>query len=145
MKLLNKKDPLMITLNNIKEEYEILPVNAIIEEDTIIPGIKGLEVNIEKSYEEMKQGGVFREESLIYNNITPSSSLSNNKDKYIVKGSNKKEVSLIIILNIKDYDKIKNINNLTIYLNHKDINTNNIKNIKDKEIYTYGNNGEYTK
>ena len=60
MKLLNKKDPLMITLNNIKEEYEILPVNAIIEEDTIIPGIKGLEVNIEKSYEEMKQGGVFR-------------------------------------------------------------------------------------
>ena len=106
MKLLNKKDPLMITLNNIKEEYEILPVNAIIEEDTIIPGIKGLEVNIEKSYEEMKQGGVFREESLIYNNITPSSSLSNNKDKYIVKGSNKKEVSLIIILNIKDYDKI---------------------------------------
>lgn len=145
MKLLNKKDPLMITLNNIKEEYEILPVNAIIEEDTIIPGIKGLEVNIEKSYEEMKQGGVFREESLIYNNITPSSSLSNNKDKYIVKGSNKKEVSLIIILNIKDYNKIKNINNLTIYLNHKDINTNNIKNIKDKEIYTYGNNGEYTK
>ena len=111
MKLLNKKDPLMITLNNIKEEYEILPVNAIIEEDTIIPGIKGLEVNIEKSYEEMKQGGVFREESLIYNDITPSSSLSNNKDKYIVKGSNKKEVSLIIILNIKDYDKIKNINN----------------------------------
>lgn len=143
MNLLNNKDPLMIKINNIKEDYEILPVNALIEEDTIIPGKKGLEIDIDKSYENMKLGGIFREESLIYKDVIPSSSINNNKDKYIIKGSNKKEVSILIIYNDRDYNKIKDNNNITIYLNHKDINTNNINKLKDKEIYTYGNNGIY--
>ena len=54
MNLLNSKDPLMVKLNNIKKDYEVLPVNAIIDNDTIVPGKKGLEVDIDKSYEEMK-------------------------------------------------------------------------------------------
>ena len=44
----------MVKLNNIKKDYEVLPVNAIIDNDTIVPGKKGLEVDIDKSYEEMK-------------------------------------------------------------------------------------------
>ena len=88
MNLLNSKDPLMVKLNNIKKDYEVLPVNAIIDNDTIVPGKKGLEVDIDKSYEEMKLGGIFREESLIYKDILPSSSISNNKDKYKKVGDN---------------------------------------------------------
>ena len=72
MNLLNSKDPLMVKLNDIKKDYEVLPVNAIIDNDTIVPGKKGLEVDIDKSYEEMKLGGIFREESLIYKDILPS-------------------------------------------------------------------------
>ena len=55
MNLLNSKDPLMVKLNNIKKDYEVLPVNAIIDNDTIVPGKKGLEVDIDKSYEEMRR------------------------------------------------------------------------------------------
>ena len=40
--------------------------------------------------------------------------------------------------NIKD-------NNITLFINHKDINIKNITKLKNKEIYTYGNNGVYTK
>ena len=34
MNLLNSKDPLMVKLNNIKKDYEVLPVNAIIDKCT---------------------------------------------------------------------------------------------------------------
>lgn len=145
MNYLNSKDPLMIKINNLKEDYKVSPVNAIIDNDTIIPGKKGLEIDVDKSYEEMKLGGIFREESLVYKDILPSKSLSNNKDKYIIRGNKKNEVSLLLIYSSRDYDKIKNIDNITVYINHKDINTSTIKKLKDKEIYPYGNNGEYTK
>ena len=108
MNLLNSKDPLMVKLNNIKKDYEVLPVNAIIDNDTIVPGKKGLEVDIDKSYEEMKLGGIFREESLIYKDILPSSSISNNKDKYIV------------ILEISSKLKYSNIT-ITININNSNI------------------------
>ena len=123
MNLLNSKDPLMVKLNNIKKDYEVLPVNAIIDNDTIVPGKKGLEVDIDKSYEEMKLGGIFREESLIYKDILPSSSISNNKDKYIVKGNSNNEVSLIVI-----YLNICNNNNMLVVIPSIIGGYNNIKN-----------------
>lgn len=143
--IINKKDPLMIKLENIKEEYEVKPVNAKVDKDTIVPGISGRQIDVLKSYEEMKSSGIFREELLVYKSLYPSSLLVNNKDKYIIKGNKEKnKVSILLILNIKDLNKIKN-NNITIFLNHKDINIDNINKIKTNEIYTYGNNGIYTK
>ena len=122
MNIINQKDPLMIKIESLKEEYEVKPVNAMLDHDTIIPGINGRQIDVLKSYEEMKSSGIFREELLVYKDLYPSSLLSNNKDKYIIKGNNKEnKVSLILILNIKDITKLKN-----------------------KEIYTYGNNGIYT-
>lgn len=143
--MINKKDPLMNKIETIKEKYEIKPVNAVLNEDTIVPGISGRQIDVLKSYEEMKSSGIFREELLVYKSLYPSSLLSNNKDKYIIKGNNNKnKVSLLLILNVKDIEKITN-NNLTLFLNHKDINIENINKLKTNEIYTYGNNGIYTK
>ena len=143
--MINKKDPLMIKIESIKEKYEVKPVNAVLNEDTIVPGISGKEIDVLKSYEEMKSSGIFREELLVYKTLYPSSLLSSNKDKYIIKGNNNKnKVALLLILNIKDIDKITN-NSLTLFLNHKDINIKNITKLKTNEIYTYGNNGIYTK
>ena len=141
--IINQKDPLMIKIESLKEEYKIEPVNAILNEDTIIPGINGRQIDVLKSYEEMKSSGIFREELLVYKDLYPSSLLSNNKDKYIIKGNNKEnKVSLLLILNIKDIDNIKD-NNITLFINHKDINIKNITKLKNNEIYTYGNNGIY--
>lgn len=143
--MINKKDPLMIKIETIKEKYEVKPVNAVLNEDTIVPGISGKEIDVLKSYEEMKLSGIFREELLVYKSLYPSSLLSSNKDKYIIKGNNdKNKVALLLILNVKDIEKITN-NNLTLFLNHKDINIENINKLKTNEIYTYGNNGIYTK
>ena len=143
--MINKKDPLMIEISSVKEDYDVLPVNAILEEDTVIPGINGKEIDIDKSYDNMKLGGVFREEALVFKDLYPTSSLYSNKDKYIISGNTtKKEVAIITILN-SNIDKIKDIDNITIFINHKDLTTSNINNLKDKEIYTYGNNGVYSK
>ena len=142
--MINKKDPLMIKIETIKEKYEVKPVNAVLNEDTIVPGISGRQIDVLKSYEEMKSSGIFREELLVYKSLYPSSLLSSNKDKYIIKGNNdKNKVALLLILNVKDIEKITN-NNLTLFLNHKDINIENINKLKTNEIYTYGNNGIYT-
>ena len=152
MNIINQKDPLMIKIESLKEEYEVEPVNAMLDHDTIIPGINGRQIDVLKSYEEMKTSGIFREELLVYKDLYPSSLLSNNKDKYIIKGNNKEnKVSLILILNIKNIDNIKEYslkeNNFTykltpyyykgtFYINVK-VNIKSlegIKNIKDKYL-----------
>ena len=69
--------------------------------------------------------------------------LSNNMDKYIIKGNDyNNRVALLIILDPNNMDKVKN-KDVTIFLNHKDISINNIKKMYNNSIYTYGNNGLY--
>ena len=130
MNFINKKDPLMNKIDLLKDKYEVLPVNAVLDSNTIIPGVKGKSVDLDKSYENMKVSGIFREDYLVYNDILPSDTSSN-------------RVSLLVITNYDNIDKIKN-NNITIFLNHKDVSINNIKKINKNSIYTYGNNGIYS-
>lgn len=144
MNLINKNDPLMNKINLLKDKYEILPVNAILEDNTIIPGVKGKIVDLDKSYDNMKVSGIFREDYLIYNELLPSELLSNNMDKYIIKGnSSNNKISLLVLGDSNNIDKI-NKDNITIFLNHKDISINNIKKLSKNSIYTYGNNGIYS-
>lgn len=144
MNFINKKDPLMNKIDLLKDKYEVLPVNAVLDSNTIIPGVKGKSVDLDKSYENMKVSGIFREDYLVYNDILPSEMLSNNMDKYIIGGNtSSNRVSLLVITNYNNIDKINN-NNITIFLNHKDVSINNIKKINKNSIYTYGNNGIYS-
>lgn len=144
--IINKKDPLMIEIVNVKYNYEILPVNVTIEDDTVIPGLNGREIDVEKSYDNMKVSGIFREEALVFKDLFPNNRLENNRDKYIVKGSgSKKQIAILTIFNTNYIKKIKEIDNATIFVNHKDLTISNINKLKDNEIYTYGNNGIYTK
>ena len=140
---LNKKDPLMITLEDIKDNYKTEVVNSYIENDTIIPGIIGKEVEVDKSYNNMKEGKIFREENLIFKDIYPNSLLKDNKDKYIVKGNKDNKVSIIYIIN-KDNINISN-KNITLFISHNYLTIDSINKYKNNEIYTYGNNGIYTK
>ena len=140
---LNKKDPLMIKLEDIKEDYKVEVVNSYIEDDTIIPGMIGKEVEVDKSYNNMKEGKIFREENLIFKDIYPSELLKDNKDKYIVKGNKDNKVSLLYIIN-KDNINISN-KNITLFINHNYLTIENITKYKDNEIYSYGNNGIYNK
>lgn len=143
--VINKNDPLMKKIVDVKSEYKILPVNAILEDNTIIPGLIGKEIDIDRSYENMKYGGVFREDALIYKTLYPINSLKDNIDKYIIKGNNvEKKVAIIYIFNNNYINEIKLVDNITLFINHKDLTIFNINYLNDKEIYTYGNNGLYS-
>lgn len=104
-------DNIMIEIKEKSEKYNQQGMDAKIIDDTIIPGIYGKEVNIKKSYQQMKKYGSFNEELIVYNLKKPSISLSDNKDKYIISGNpQKRNISLIFKLNNNiDINEILNI------------------------------------
>lgn len=105
--VVKEQDEIMIELKEKEEDYYIPATEAIIEEDTIIPGINGKKVDINKSYTKMRQYGKFEEKLLQYKVVNPKDLLKDNIDKFIIKGTNKKQVSLIFL--ISNINKIDNI------------------------------------
>ncbi len=145
LNFINNHSTLMKTIKSKSSTYEIKEVNATIYEDEVIPGIKGRRVNIKKSFDNMKDYNTFREENIIYDDIVPGISISSNMDKFIISGNNKKKkVAIIIIIN-NNINKYKDINNVTLFINHNLLTIDNLNKLKSKEIYTYGNNGKYSK
>lgn len=153
LKVVREEDSIMMKINDIKDKLTIEPTDAIIIEDTIIPGLNGKKVNIDKSYKKMKNYGNFNKNNIIYDIIYPNISITNNKDKYIIQGNMKKNtISIIFILNNDKY-----LNELQNIINGKDIkvnyfidysylinNTTKIKEMSIHELYSYGDEGEYT-
>ena len=99
---LKRKDPLMQEIIKKSKEYNTCPINAIITNNTIIPGISGLNINLDKSYEKMKKLGNFDEALLVYEEIEPSLSYKDYYNKIIVSNNQNKKISLVF--NIKDLD-----------------------------------------
>ena len=147
--VVNEQDEIMIKLNEVKDEYRINNIEAKIYDDTIIPGLKGKEIDIEKSYKEMKEVGKYSKMLLIYKNTDLVNSLDKNYDKYIIKGNEmKKEVSFVVIIdNIYSLDLVKDIDyvNLNIFVDYNVL-VNNLNLLKKNNfnIYTYGNKGKYS-
>ena len=92
-------DEIMSTIKEYNKEYNEEPIEAIEENDKIIPGIEGKKVNIEKSYTEMKKIGYYNEKNYVYDIVKPKISIENKYDKYIIKGNPKKNaISLVFII-----------------------------------------------
>lgn len=101
-------DDIMIQIKQESKNYKIESVDAIISENTIIPGVYGQEVDIDKSYKNMKKYGSYNVELYEYKSIKPNISLEDNLDKYVIRGnSQKRTVSLIFL--VKGNDNINNI------------------------------------
>ena len=118
---IDNQSPLMQTINNVEDYYNVKAVDAIIKDNTIIPGIKGKSINKHKSLLKMEEFGSFNELYLVYDYIAPDISIINNKDKIIIKGNDRKrEVALILEENkeLENYLKNTNINyNILCYIN----------------------------
>lgn len=148
------QDEIMIKIKEATKDVNNKATNAIINNDTIIPGNVGKYIDEEASYKAMKKIGYFEPSLIIYKDIYPEISIYNNYNKYIIKGNPKnKSIALIYILNnnntidnlVSILNKYKvNINFFvdSSYLNN---NINVIDKIKTNEIYNYGNNGTYSK
>jgi len=148
------QDEIMIKLKEVENNYKIEPINAVINDDTIIPGNIGKYIDIDKSYKEMKKIGYFEEALISYKDIYPEISIYNNYNKYIIKGNTSdKQVSLLYTVN-----NDKTVNNIINILESKNSTisffidstflSNNIDiiyKLNKYEIYNYGNNGKYTK
>jgi hypothetical protein len=149
-----EQDKIMISINNVKDDYREDAIEAIIDNDTIIPGISGREVDIEKSYSNMKSIGLFHENYLVFKDVMPKTTLDDNLDKYIIKANGSKQIiSLIFIVdNDSDFNMIYNIAKsknvkVNLFLDYEYLNKkiNSLNKITDVSIYSYGEDGKYTK
>lgn len=98
---------LTTTIKNEKDKYKVEKQEAVINNLTIIPGVNGKEVNIKKSYYNMKRIGSFVPSLLIYDEIKVKESIKENKDKYIISGNKNKNMVSLIFLVTYDYDLSK--------------------------------------
>lgn len=102
---MRKKDPIYETIEDVVTTSNTASVNALIKDNTIIPGINGLSVNVDKSFQKMKSFGAFNKYYLIFDQVKPKISLEDNKDKIITSGNNKKRVVSFIL---EENEKITN-------------------------------------
>ena len=98
----------LIELKSKEKKYYKEAKNATIKNNTIIPGLYGKRINIDKTYEKIKKVGKINEKHFIYDYIKPEISIENNFDKYILKGNPEKQ-SISIVFIIKNKNKINNI------------------------------------
>jgi len=153
IEVIREEDSIMIELQSVKDLYKIEAIGASVVSNTIVPGLNGRVVNIDKSYKEMKSIGKFNKNSLVYDIVRPSVSISNNKDKFIIKGNSLKQmVSIIFVLdNDKYLEKINEVSILkdvvfNYFVDYEFLidNTTKIKEMSNSEFYSYGAKGKYT-
>ena len=108
------KSSLMETIKSNTYQYKKDAIDAIIDKETIIPGINGLTVNELESYYQMKHVGIFDKDKLVFQEMKPSISINNHKGLIINKGHyDKKGVALVFKDNTNILEYIKS-NNLKI-------------------------------
>ncbi len=124
---IKSKDPIMIKINNNKDKYYKNPIDAIITNNTIIPGLSGQEININESYSKMKKINTYLDSMLVFDSIKPIISLKDNLDKLVISG-NPHTNNVSIILKINDLNILKTIlnndNNYNFILSKSFINNN---------------------
>ena len=139
--ILNSKDPIMISIEKNKDKKNIGCKEGYIASDGIVLGKNGKEVDVRESYSNM-QGKNYKDELLVFKEITCKVNLESSIDGFIINASPaKNEISLFIeVLDMKyieDIIKISKEKNVKINLlmNGKVLDKN-----KDyfKELYNDG-------
>ena len=102
--IVKRNDPIMKEIIETSKEYFQDSVDATLIENNIIPGISGIQVDIDKSYEKMKNYGSYNSGLLSFEEIIPTISTSNTYNKFIIKGNSiRQNISLIFKLNTTNY------------------------------------------
>ena len=147
-KIIKKKDPIMIKLNEVKNDSYISAIKPIIENDEYTTGINRCEIDINKSYDKMKTIKEYNEDLIVMKEVINNNNLN---DKYIV-GANKiqKKVSLIFIIkdeisdNLVNFLLSKKINgNFFVNLDYLEDNTQIIKLISNNNNFYFLVNNKY--
>lgn len=110
-------DALLSEIKSKKDGYKENAIEPYIDDDKIIPGINGKEVDTKKSYAEMSKIGYFDDKLLVYKTLPVQNTLDKNKDKYII-GLNNSKMEVSLIFKVKSSE---NITNIVKKLNEKNI------------------------
>lgn len=143
--VVKNNDSIMKNIKSISDEYRVESVNAIVSDKDIIPGINGCEIDINKSYEDMKKINAFTDKMLKYRDLIPEISITNIFDKYISSG-NSKDRNVSIVVYMKDnVDKINEYSNikLNVFLDSSILENGKLNVMKNIRIYNGGNNLKY--
>lgn len=109
-------DPIMKSIKEKEKDKKVLSVNPIIKNDEYKTGINGCEIDVNESYNKMRNIGEFKEELIVMKEVSNDKKLIN---KYVI-GGNSKEKNIALILFIS-----KDINNdLTNYIKEKNVKIN---------------------
>ncbi len=145
--MIKNKDPIMKSILSNTSNHKIDSVNALVVDNMITPGLNGCDIDVNKSYKNMKKINEYQEKLLKYRDIIPEITINNIYDKYIGNGNIKKRaVSIIININsnldiINNYKKEDKIN---IFIDSNLIKEEAfILNNKYIHIYNGGNNNNY--
>ncbi|MCR6111070.1 polysaccharide deacetylase family protein [Bacillus sp. A301a_S52] len=86
--VMKEESPLYMEILRVKQEYEDSPINARIDPVwKAVPGYNGREVDVQKSYENMKKRGDFQEEALVFKEISPEITLKDLPPSPIYRGN----------------------------------------------------------
>jgi hypothetical protein len=96
--VIKENDPLMIKIKEEAPKYIVKATDALINNDTIIPGLYGKEVDISKSYNSMKRIGDYASSLLVYDEVDLKVSLKGKYNKYVVSGNPVKNMISLIFL-----------------------------------------------
>lgn len=148
--IIRKNDPIMMKLNEVKNNNYVQTIKPIINNDEYITGINGCKIDINKSYDKMKTTRQYNEDLIVMEEVKVRENLNN---KYIVGGNKlQKNVSIVFIINNDINDNLinfierKNIKtNFFVDLDYLNKNTTLMKFIsKNNNFYYLGNNKKYT-
>lgn len=85
--ILEQKDPLMKQIKQQQNKYKEKSIDATIQDNYMIPGYAGIEVDLDKSFQKMKQYGSYSDSLLVFSQSKPTISISDYYDKYISSGN----------------------------------------------------------
>ena len=138
MIMIRNNDPIMKQIK-MNKSYEKKSINATIIGKNIITGENGRVIDYNKSYNNMKKYGAYNETLIETKEVSPTISITNNYNKYIIKGNpNKRKISLIFTIRDKNPSILKIINSknisVTIFIDGTFL-ENNISFIKKEKTH----------
>ena len=109
--MMEDKDPVMIKIKKEKKSLEEESINAKVNGEYLVPGYSGLVVDLDKSFNKMKKYGGYNEALIVFKESTPTISVDEYYDKYIVSGNGfTNYISLVFEITDKELlPKIKDI------------------------------------
>lgn len=140
-----QNDPIMKKIKSVSNELKIESVNAVVSDDSITPGINGYEVDINKSYENMKKINSYNDKMIKYKDVIPEITIHNIYDKYINSGNSiNRCVSIVVYIKnyIESINKIDDIK-LNVFVDSNIIEDGKVEISSNKKIYNGGVNLNY--